>query len=95
LKQSKFDPCLFIGPEVMCIVYVNDLNFWSRDVAKIDKVGMELCKLGVVLEQEDNAAGFLGVSMERDSSNGLLELKQTGLMKELLKLWVWMMGMLA
>ena len=55
---------------------------------------MELCKLGVALEQEDNAAGFLGVSMERDSSTGLLELKQTGLIKESWKLWVWTMGML-
>ena len=27
LKQSKFDPCLFIGPDVMCIVYVDDLIF--------------------------------------------------------------------
>jgi hypothetical protein len=67
-----------------------DKNVWM----KINKVGMELCKLGVVLEQEDNAAGFLGVSMEHDSSTGLFELKQTGLMKELLKLWFWMMGML-
>jgi hypothetical protein len=78
---------------------MSTILFLSRDVAKIDKVGMELCKLGVgvALEQEDNAAGFLGVSMEHDSSTGLLELKlkQTGLMKELLKLWVWMMGMLA
>jgi hypothetical protein len=32
LKQSKFDPCLFIGPNVMCIVYVDDLIFWSRDI---------------------------------------------------------------
>ncbi len=47
LKQSKFDPCLFIGPDVMCIVYVDDLIFWSRDVAKINRVVMELCKLGV------------------------------------------------
>ncbi len=62
LKQSKFDPCLFIGPDVMCVVYVDDLIFWSRDVAKIDRVAMELCKLGVALEQEDYAAGFLGVS---------------------------------
>ena len=43
----------------MCIFYVNDLIFWSRDVAKIDKVAMELCKLGVALKQEDDAAGFL------------------------------------
>jgi hypothetical protein len=46
--------------------------FWSRDIAKIDRVGMELCKLGVALEQEDKAAGFLGVSMERDSRLGCL-----------------------
>ena len=63
----------------MCIVYVDDLIFWSRDVANIDRVAMELCKLGVALEQEENAAGFLGVSMERDSTTGLLEMKQTGL----------------
>jgi hypothetical protein len=43
----------------MCIVYVDDLIFWSCDVAKIDKVAMELCKLGVALEHEDDAAGFL------------------------------------
>jgi hypothetical protein len=29
-----------------------------------DRVAMELCKLGVALEQEDDAAGFLGVKME-------------------------------
>ena len=57
MQQSKFDPCLFVGPNVMCIVYVDDLIFWSRDVANIDKVAMELCKLGVALEQEDDAAG--------------------------------------
>jgi hypothetical protein len=40
---------------------------------------MQLCELGVVLEQEDNAAGFLGVTLERDPETGLLEMKQTGL----------------
>jgi hypothetical protein len=50
LKQSRFDPCLFIRPDVMCIVYVDDLIFLSHDVAKIDRVAMELCKLGVTLE---------------------------------------------
>ncbi len=75
LKQSRFDPYFFIGPDVMCVVYVDDLIFWSRDVAKIDMVAMELCKLGVPLKQEDDAAGFLGVKMERDSNTGLLEMK--------------------
>ena len=80
LKQSKFDPCLFIGPDVMCIFYVDDLIFWSRDVTNIDRVAMELCKLGVALEQEDDAAGFLGVKFDRDNETGMLEMKQAGLM---------------
>jgi hypothetical protein len=29
LKQSQLDPCLFIGSRVICIVYVDDLLFWS------------------------------------------------------------------
>ena len=72
LKQSKFDPCLFIGPYDMCIVYVDDLIFWSRDKVNIDRVEMELCKLVVALEQEDDAAGFLEVKMEQDSNTGCL-----------------------
>jgi hypothetical protein len=69
----------------MCIVYVNDLIFWSCGVANINKVAMELCKLGVALEQEDDAAGFLGVKMECDSTTGLLEMKQTGLIKRVIE----------
>ncbi len=85
LKQSKFDPCLFIGPDVMCIVFVDDLIFWSCDMANIDRVAMELCKHGVSLEQEDNAAGFLGVKMEQDSNTGLYKMKQTGLIERVVE----------
>ena len=42
---------------------------------------MKLCKLGVALEQEDDAAGFLGVEMEWDSNTGLLKMRQTGLIE--------------
>ncbi len=54
-------------------------------MAKIDRVAMELCKLGVALEQEDDAAGFLGIKMERDSNTGLLKMKQTGLIERVIK----------
>ncbi len=37
--------------------------------------------LEFALEQEDDAAGFLGVKMERDSNTGLLKMKQTGLIE--------------
>jgi hypothetical protein len=73
-----------IPPQAL-VVYVDDLMFWSCNVANIDRVAMELCKLGVALEQEDDAAGFLGVKMERDSNTGLLEMKQTGLIERVIE----------
>ncbi len=54
-------------------------------MANIDRVAMELCKLGVALEQEDDAAGFHGVKMECDSNTGLLEMKQTGLIERVVE----------
>ncbi len=69
----------------MCVVSVDDLIFWSRDVANIDRVAMKLCKLGVALEQEEDAAGFLGVKMECGSNTGLLEMEQTGLIERVVE----------
>jgi hypothetical protein len=93
LEQSKFDPCLFIGPDVICVVYVDDLIFWSREVPRINQVAIKLQDLGVDLEKEDDAARFLGVTLDRDASSGLLEMKQTGLIKRVSRLSVWMTGM--
>jgi hypothetical protein len=46
---------------------------------------MALCKLGVDFEQEDDAAGFLGVTLDRDGPSGLLEMKQMGLIKRVIE----------
>jgi hypothetical protein len=70
---------------VTCVVYVNDLIFWSKDVPLINGVAMVLHEFGVDLEQEDNAAGFLGITLDRDGSSGLLEMKQTGLIKRVIE----------
>jgi len=64
LEQSKFDPCLFIQTKVICVVYIDDLIFWSKDILAINDSAMQLRDLGVDLELEDDAAGFLGVMLE-------------------------------
>ena len=79
MQQSIHDPCLFIGATVICICYVDDLLFWSRDEKEIDALAMQLRDVGLDLEQEHDAAGFLGVSLDRDSETGLLEMRQEGL----------------
>jgi hypothetical protein len=46
---------------------------------------MQLRELGVDLEQEDDAAGFLGVTLDHDGTSSLLEMKQTGLIKRVIE----------
>ena len=75
LEQSKLDPCLFVGERVICIAYVDNLLFWSKDESKIHKLAASLRTSGMVLEQEDDAAGFLGVKIERNAA-GQLEMAQ-------------------
>jgi hypothetical protein len=41
----------------ICVVYVDDLIFWSNDTLAINDSAMQLRELGVDLEQEDDAAG--------------------------------------
>lgn len=79
LKQSQLDPCLFVGTKVIAISYVDDLIFWSRNKKDIHDAVMKLREVGVDLEQETDAAGFLGIRMECDPATGLLEMKQEGL----------------
>ena len=45
---------------------------------------MHLRKLGVDLEQEDGAVGFLGVTLEKESNTEIIEMKQTGLIQRLI-----------
>jgi hypothetical protein len=54
-------------------------------MADIDNSAMQLPELGVDLEQEDDAAGFLGVMLERDPETNLLEMKQIGLIKRVIE----------
>ena len=42
---------------------------------------MHLKDLGVDLEQEDNTAGFMGVTLQQESNTVLLEILRTGLIQ--------------
>ena len=85
MEESTLDPCLFIGEKVMCICYVDHLVFWSIDEVDIDELGNQLISVGVALEQESDAAGFLGVRVEINQTTGLMELKQTGLIDRVIE----------
>ena len=78
MEVSKLDPCLFIGSRVMAVAFVDDILFWSTDQAYINELGSKLREQGLLLEQEDDAAGYLGVKMTK-TVDGHIKMKQTGL----------------
>ena len=84
MEVSKMDPCLFIGERVVAVAFVDDILFWSTDEEYINQLGERLRKQGLLLEQEDDAAGFLGVQMHK-LEDGSMELKQTGLIDRVLE----------
>ena len=78
MQVSKLDPCLFVGENIICISYVDDILFWSTDEKFINELAGKLRDQGLLLEQEDDAAGFLGVKMTK-TSDGKIKLTPTGL----------------
>ncbi|KAL7481006.1 hypothetical protein ACHAW6_006687 [Cyclotella cf. meneghiniana] len=60
MQKSAFDCCPFIGTKVMCVCYVDDLNFWTPDESKIEEPRHQLISVGILIEEESNAAGSFG-----------------------------------
>ena len=62
MKQSDLDPCLFIGPKCIAVMYVDTILMWSTNVDNIYALGERLCEEEVDLEEEGNATGYLSSS---------------------------------
>ena len=77
MKTSAFGPCMFIGigDRITPVTSVDNILFWSTNEKYVNNFGMKLREQGLFLEEEDNAAGFLGVTMDRNE-DGSIELKQ-------------------
>ena len=79
-QQVDIDPCLFISPKEICLVYVDDTLLYARRQEDIDKV-IHLLRhqQHMTLEAEDEVAGFLGVHIQRNEETGEVVLTQEGL----------------
>ncbi|KAL7528926.1 hypothetical protein ACHAWF_002767 [Thalassiosira exigua] len=66
MKQSNLDPCLYVGEEVVSVVFVDDILFCAKDEKDIHDLALNLHELGVDMEQEEDEAGFLGVGIEKN-----------------------------
>ena len=85
LKQSDFDPCLFIGDTCIAVIFVDDVLLWSTKEEHIMKVGLDLRAEGVDLEEEDDAAGYLGVKLTKIPETGQMVMTQEGLITRIIE----------
>ena len=58
-SQSLADPCLFISPTVLCVIYVDDALFVYRSAADVDDLTSRMEKEDILFEEEDDVAGYL------------------------------------
>ena len=92
--QSNLDPFLFYNNNVICLIYVDDCLFFSRNQEEIDQVIADLKKPKngnhekYLLDEEDDVAGFLGIHFKKiEDENGnvtKIELTQVGLIRRIL-----------
>ena len=81
-KQSAQDPCLFLSDKVVAVVWVDDVLWFARDEADIDKV-IDSLKADFELKVEGDVSSFLGMEII-NNSDGSFELRQSGLIKRIL-----------
>ena len=84
LKQSEYDPCLWFGPDIMLVQYVDDCGIAAPDRRRIDRFVQDLRDLGFELTQEESFAEFLGIKFE-DLPDGSIKCTQKGLIQKTLE----------
>ena len=84
LVQSKFDPCLWFGKDIMVVQCVDDCGIAAPNMDRIDQFIAELRKLDLQLTKEESFAEFLGIDF-KTHPNGCVEMTQTGLINKTLE----------
>jgi hypothetical protein len=84
-RQSDADPCLFISPTVICLIYVDDALFVYKSPEEVDILTKRMKELGMLFNEESDVAGYLGVLLDRDPENNTITLRQSGLAQRIVE----------
>lgn len=81
--SAESDPCLFVKPGLMLLVYVDDITVAGKDLAAIQEFKREF---GNVFKIKDlgEVSKLLGLRISRDRQRGTLRLDQSHYVKEVL-----------
>eukprot|EP00957_Ditylum_brightwellii_P131539 10032617-Ditylum_brightwellii.AAC.1 len=85
MTASKNNPCLFFTNKVICLVYVDNYLFFAPKQTDIDELLDRIRGEGMVFNIQNDAAGFLGVSIQRNEKNQTILLTQSGLIDRIIE----------
>lgn len=85
LTQSKHDPCLWMKPGMMLVLWVDDVGVAVRQPKDAEKLVQDLKDLGFDLTAEGSFTSFLGIKFERDEANGTFTMTQPGLIDKIIE----------
>ena len=83
-KQTDSDPCLFISPTVICLIYVDDALLVYQDQGSVDDLTNRMKLAGMLFNVESDVAGYLGVLIDR-RQDGTIVMRQEGLAKKIIE----------
>jgi hypothetical protein len=83
LRPSMADPALWLGNDVIVLLYVDDALIASRNRETVERAKQKLSEY-FKLRNLKEARAFLSLSIERDRKKGLLKVHQGNYVEELL-----------
>ncbi len=81
-KRSSLDPCLFIHPDMVCLVYCDDCLWWAKDPAKLHAMLDDIDVDYPLTKEAGDVYSYLGVEVRREGE--YIKLTQTGLIQDIL-----------
>ena len=64
-KQTDSNPCLFISPTVICLIYVDNALLVYRDQNSVDDLTNRMKHAEMLFNVESDVAGYLGVLIDQ------------------------------
>jgi hypothetical protein len=82
-RQSTTDPCLYLRKDYIMVVYTDDCLIFAPENDTINTLVASLSEL-YKLEDQGDVHDYLGLRIEKDPTNKLLTMTQTGLIESII-----------
>jgi hypothetical protein len=83
LIQSKYDQCLFYGPDILVACYSDELPIVAKNEAAVERFLSALRARSFEFTKEEGLFEYLGIKLERNDEKKTFTLTQTGLIEKI------------